>query len=226
MKKFLRLIIILAIMPMILATIGFLMLPSKVLAYIQNEKEIYISSFSIYYFGIIDLITSGISYYILNNWRKKYYDDQYPNKVTVFAYCSLILSILLNFATYLALEMFLSRIGRPIPLYMLRIFFTFVGIFSVLYGFYIRNANMKSEFAIKNRWSMYNDLIFGFSNKFSSYVFFAGGIFIIILSWIVPNLRQLYMTTMTVLFICGISSIYISKTIYKKYRSMYREKKN
>ena len=71
---------------------------------------------------------------------------------------------------------------------------------------------------------MNNDIVFGFANKFSGIVFIAGGIFIVIVSWIIGNQSQLYITTLFTLIICAISSNYISRTIGMKYKMMYKEK--
>lgn len=43
MNKFLKLLLILAITPIILATVGFAVLPSSVFAYIKDGKEISLS---------------------------------------------------------------------------------------------------------------------------------------------------------------------------------------
>lgn len=224
MKKFLNVIALLAVISMLMATVGFLILPSKILAYVQNGNEVYISSFSVYTFAIVNMIISTASIFYLKRCMVRFKDEQYPTGVTVVAFCTLILSFALNFMTFLVLNMFLNRTGMPIPAYFIRIFFAMIGVLTGLYGLYISRAKLDSSLAIRNKWAMHNEMIYGFSNKFSSVVFYFGAVFIIILSWILPSLRQLYLMTLTVLLICGLSSVYISKTIYKKYNTMYREK--
>ena len=64
MNKFLKLLLILAITPIILATAGFIVLPASVLAFIKNGKEVFIGSYMIYTFAIINVVLSffGITY--------------------------------------------------------------------------------------------------------------------------------------------------------------------
>ena len=71
MNKFLKLLLILAITPIILATAGFIVLPASVLAFIKNGKEVFIGSYMIYTFAIINVVLSffGITY--LKRVKKK-----------------------------------------------------------------------------------------------------------------------------------------------------------
>lgn len=224
MNKFLKLIGFLAITSMLMATVGFLVLPSQIPAYIQDGKEIFVSSFTIYYFAIANLIVSSLAIYYLKKVQKVFDSDEYPTKITVISFCVLILSCLLNLFTYLVLNMFLNVVGKPLSPFIVKRFFTLIGILTAVYGYYLRKATLESDLAIRNKWAMHNELIFKFSNQFSSIVFFVGAIFIVVLSFMLPNLKQLYFMTLTVLLICGISALYISKTIYKKYKTMYKKK--
>ena len=56
MNKFLKLLLILAITPIILATTGFVVLPSSVFAYIKDEKEVFIGSYMIFTFAIANTV--------------------------------------------------------------------------------------------------------------------------------------------------------------------------
>lgn len=224
MNKFLKLIGFLAITSMFMATVGFLMLPSQIPAYIQDGKEVFVSSFTIYYFAIANFVVSAAAMYYLRKVQKIFGNDEYPTKITVIAFCTLILSCFLNVMTFLVLNMFLNAVNKPLSLFVIKRFFTFIGVLTGVYGLYLRKATIQSDLAIRNKWAMHNELIFKFSNQFSAIVFFVGAIFIVVLSFMLPSLRQLYFMTMTVLLICGISALYISKTIYKKYKTMYKKK--
>ena len=56
MNKFLKLLLILAITPIILATAGFVVLPSSVFAYIKDGKEVFIGSYMIFTFAIANTV--------------------------------------------------------------------------------------------------------------------------------------------------------------------------
>ena len=218
MNKFLKLLLILAITPIILATAGFAVLPSSVFAYIKDGKEVFIGSFMIYTFAIVNAVLSffGIT--------KKFNDENYPIGVTVVAFVNLLISIMCNYFTFSVLKLMLRNSKMEIPFYVIRLVFTLIAILTTIYGIYLRRVNKESEFAIRNKWTMNNDIVFGFANKFSGIVFIAGGIFISIVSWIIGNQSQLYITTLFTLIICAISSNYISRTIGMKYKMMYKEK--
>ena len=224
MNKFLKLLLILAITPIILATAGFVILPSSVFAYIRDGKEVFIGSYMVYTFALINVVLSffGITY--LRRVRKKFNDENYPTGVTVVAFVNLLISIMCNYFTFSVLKLMLRNSKMEIPFYVIRLVFTLIAILTTIYGIYLRRVNKESEFAIRNKWTMNNDIVFGFANKFSGIVFIAGGIFIVIVSWIIGNQSQLYITTLFTLIICAISSNYISRTIGMKYKMMYKEK--
>jgi len=237
MNKFLKLLLILAITPIILATAGFVVLPSSVFAYIKDGKEVFIGSFMIYTFALVNVVLSffGITYlrrvrkksYRIRSKRrvrKKFNDKNYPTGVTVVAFVNLLISIMCNYFTFSVLKLMLKNSKMEIPFYVIRLVFTLIAILTTIYGIYLRRVNKESEFAIRNKWTMNNDIVFGFANKFSGIVFIAGGIFISIVSWIIGNQNQLYITTLFTLIICAISSNYISRTIGMKYKLMYEEK--
>ena len=177
MNKFLKLLLILAITPVILATAGFVILPSSVFAYIRDGKEVFIGSYMLYTFALINAVLSffGITY--LRRVRKKFNDENYPTGVTVVAFVNLLISIMCNYFTFSVLKLMLKNSKMEIPFYLIRLV-----------------------------------------------VFIAGGIFILIVSWIIGNQNQLYITTLFTLIICAISSNYISRTIGMKYKMMYKEK--
>ncbi|MEB3024555.1 MULTISPECIES: SdpI family protein [unclassified Parvimonas] len=224
MNKFLKLLLILVITPIILATAGFAVLPSAVFAYIKDGKEVFIGSFMIYTFALVNAVLSffGITY--LRRVRKKFNDENYPTGVTVVAFVTLLISIMCNYFTFSVLKLMLKNSKMEIPFYVIRLVFTLIAILTTIYGIYLRKVNKESEFAIRNKWTMSNDIVFGFANKFSGIVFIAGGIFLSIVSWIIGNQSQLYITTLFTLIICAISSNYISRTIGMKYKMMYKEK--
>ena len=56
MNKFLKLLLILAITPIVLATTGFVVLPSSVFAYIKDGKEVFIGSYMIFTFAIANTV--------------------------------------------------------------------------------------------------------------------------------------------------------------------------
>ena len=99
MNKFLKLLLILAITPIILATAGFAVLPSSVFAYIKDGKEVFIGSFMIYTFAIVNAVLSffGITY--LRRIRKKFNDENYPIGVTGVAFVTLLFSIMCKYFT-------------------------------------------------------------------------------------------------------------------------------
>ncbi len=224
MNKFLKLLLILAITPIILATAGFVILPSSVFTYVKDGKEVFIGSFMIFTFALVNVVLSffGITY--LRRVRKKFNDENYPTGVTVVAFVTLLISIMCNYFTFSVLKLMLKNSKMEIPFYVIRLVFTLIAILTTIYGIYLRRVNKESEFAIRNKWTMNNDIVFGFANKFSGIVFIAGGIFISIVSWIIGNQSQLYITTLFTLIICAISSNYISRTIGMKYKMMYKEK--
>ena len=192
MNKFLKLLLILAITPIILATTGFVVLPSSVFAYIKDGKEVFIGSYMIFTFAIANTVLSffGITY--LRRVKKKFNDENYP---------------------------------MEIPFFAIRLVFTLIAILTVMYGIYLRQAKKDNEFAIRNKWTLTNDIVFTLVNKFSGVVFIAGGVFISIVTWIITNQNQLYITTMFTLGICALSSNYISRTVGMRYKMMYKEKK-
>ena len=224
MNKFLKLLLILAITPIILATTGFVVLPSSVFAYMKDGKEVFIGSYMIFTFAIANTVLSffGITY--LRRVKKKFNDENYPMGVTVVAFINLLISIMCNYFTFSVLKLMLKNSKMEIPFYVIRLVFTLIAILTAIYGIYLRRVNKESEFAIRNKWTMSNDIVFGFANKFSGIVFIAGGIFILIVSWIIESQNQLYITTLFTLIICAISSNYISRTIGLKYKMMYKEK--
>ena len=219
MNKFLKLLLILAITPVILATAGFVILPSSVFAYIRDGKEVFIGSYMVYTFALINAVLT-----YLRRVRKKFNDENYPTGVTVVAFVNLLISIMCNYFTFSVLKLMLKNSKMEIPFYVIRLVFTLIAILTAIYGIYLRRVNKESEFAIRNKWTMSNDIVFGFANKFSGIVFIAGGIFILIVSWIIESQNQLYITTLFTLIICAISSNYISRTIGLKYKMMYKEK--
>lgn len=224
MNKFLKLLLILAITPIILATAGFIVLPSSVLAFIKNGKEVFIGSYMIYTFAIINVVLSffGITY--LKRVKKKFNDENYPTGVTVVAFVNLLISIMCNYFTFSVLKLMLKNSKMEIPFFVIRIVFSLIAVLIVFYGIYLRRVKKESEFAIRNKWTMNNDIVFNYANKFSGVVFIAGGIFVLIVSWIIGNQSQLYITTLFTLIICAISSNYISRTIGMKYKTMYKGK--
>lgn len=224
MNKFLKLLLILAITPIILATAGFIVLPSSVLAFIKNGKEVFIGSYMIYTFAIINVVLSffGITY--LKRVKKKFSDENYPTGVTVVAFVNLLISIMCNYFTFSVLKLMLKNSKMEIPFFVIRIVFSLIAVLIVFYGIYLRRVKKESEFAIRNKWTMNNDIVFNYANKFSGVVFIVGGIFVLIVSWIIGNQNQLYITTLFTLIICAISSNYISRTIGMKYKTMYKGK--
>ena len=112
-----------------------------------------------------------------------------------------------------------------IPFFAIRLVFTLIAILTVMYGIYLRQAKKDNEFAIRNKWTLTNEIVFTLVNKFSGVVFIAGGVFISIVTWIITNQNQLYITTMFTLGICALSSNYISRTVGMRYKMMYKEKK-
>lgn len=224
MNKFLKLLIILAILPFILATVGFFVLPSNVIAYIQNGQNVYIGSYMIYTFAILDLIITFFGVTYLFKIKKRFPDENYPTGVTVVAFINLLLSIILNYCTYRLLISMLRNANIEIPFYVVRLVFTFVAVLIALYGLYLKRATKDSEFAIKNKYSVSSDLVFNYVNKFSSTVFFFGAVFLLIMAWTMKSQKQLYIISIAVVVICILSSRYISRTIAMKYKSMYREK--
>ena len=225
MNKFLKLLLILAITPIILATAGFVILPSSVFAYIRDGKEVFIGSYMVYTFALINAVLSffGITY--LRRVRKKFNDENYPTGVTVVAFVNLLISIMCNYFTFSVLKLMLKNSKMEIPFYVIRLVFTLIAILTTIYGIYLRKVNKESEFAIRNKWTLTNDIVFTLVNKFSGVVFIAGGVFISIVTWIITNQNQLYITTMFTLGICALSSNYISRTVGMRYKMMYKEKK-
>ena len=225
MNKFLKLLLILAITPVILATAGFVILPSSVFAYIRDGKEVFIGSYMVYTFALINAVLSffGITY--LRRVRKKFNDENYPTGVTVVAFVNLLISIMCNYFTFSVLKLMLKNSKMEIPFYVIRLVFTLIAILTTIYGIYLRKVNKESEFAIRNKWTLTNDIVFTLVNKFSGVVFIAGGVFISIVTWIITNQNQLYITTMFTLGICALSSNYISRTVGMRYKMMYKEKK-
>lgn len=225
MNKFLKLLLILAITPIILATAGFVILPSSVFAYIREGKEVFIGSYMVYTFALINAVLSffGITY--LRRVRKKFNDENYPTGVTVVAFVNLLISIMCNYFTFSVLKLMLKNSKMEIPFYVIRLVFTLIAILTTIYGIYLRKVNKESEFAIRNKWTLTNDIVFTLVNKFSGVVFIAGGVFISIVTWIITNQNQLYITTMFTLGICALSSNYISRTVGMRYKMMYKEKK-
>ena len=225
MNKFLKLLLILAITPVILATAGFVILPSSVFAYIRDGKEVFIGSYMVYTFALINAVLSffGITY--LRRVRKKFNDENYPTGVTVVAFVNLLISIMCNYFTFSVLKLMLKNSKMEIPFLAIRLVFTLIAILTVMYGIYLRQAKKDNEFAIRNKWTLTNDIVFTLVNKFSGVVFIAGGVFISIVTWIITNQNQLYITTMFTLGICALSSNYISRTVGMRYKMMYKEKK-
>lgn len=224
MNKFLKLLIIFVITPFILATIGFSVLPSSIVAYIKNGENVYIQSYMIYTFAILDLIITFFAVTYLFKIKKRFPDENYPIAVTVVAFISLLLSIILNYCTYRLLISMLRNANIKVPFIVVRFVFTFVAILIALYGYYLRKATKLSSFAIKNKYSLTSDLVFEYVNKFSAVVFIFGAIFVLIMSWTMKTQRQLYMISTFVLIICLISTEYISRTIASKYKKIYKEK--
>lgn len=225
MNKFLKLLLILAIAPIILATTGFVVLPSSVFAYIKDGKEVFIGSYMIFTFAIANTVLSffGITY--LRRVKKKFNDENYPMGVTVVAFINLLISIMCNYFTFSVLKLMLKNSKMEIPFLAIRLVFTLIAILTVMYGIYLRQAKKDNEFAIRNKWTLTNDIVFTLVNKFSGVVFIAGGVFISIVTWIITNQNQLYITTMFTLGICALSSNYISRTVGMRYKIMYKEKK-
>ena len=225
MNKFLKLLLILAIAPIILATTGFVVLPSSVFAYIKDGKEVFIGSYMIFTFAIANTVLSffGITY--LRRVKKKFNDENYPMGVTVVAFINLLISIMCNYFTFSVLKLMLKNSKMEIPFYVIRLVFTLIAILTTIYGIYLRKVNKESEFAIRNKWTLTNDIVFTLVNKFSGVVFIAGGVFISIVTWIITNQNQLYITTIFTLGICALSSNYISRTVGMRYKMMYKEKK-
>ena len=202
MNKFLKLLLILAITPVILATAGFAVLPSSVFAYIKDGKEVFIGSYMIFTFAIANTVLSffGITY--LSRVKKKFNDENYPMGVTVVAFINLLISIMCNYFTFSVLKLMLKNSKMEIPFLVIRLVFTLIAILTVMYGIYLRQAKKDNEFAIRNKWTLTNDIVFTLVNKFSGVVFIAGGVFISIVTWIITNQNQLYITTMFTLGIC------------------------
>ena len=225
MNKFLKLLLILAITPIVLSTTGFVVLPSSVFAYIKDGKEVFIGSYMIFTFAIANTVLSffGITY--LRRVKKKFNDENYPMGVTVVAFINLLISIMCNYFTFSVLKLMLKNSKMEIPFLAIRLVFTLIAILTVMYGIYLRKVNKESEFAIRNKWTLTNDIVFTLVNKFSGVVFIAGGVFISIVTWIITNQNQLYITTMFTLGICALSSNYISRTVGMRYKMMYKEKK-
>lgn len=225
MNKFLKLLLILAITPIILATTGFVVLPSSVFAYIKDGKEVFIGSYMIFTFAIANTVLSffGITY--LRRVKKKFNDENYPMGVTVVAFINLLISIMCNYFTFSVLKLMLKNSKMEIPFFAIRLVFTLIAILTVMYGIYLRQAKKDNEFAIRNKWTLTNEIVFTLVNKFSGVVFIAGGVFISIVTWIITNQNQLYITTMFTLGICALSSNYISRTVGMRYKMMYKEKK-
>ena len=225
MNKFLKLLLILAIAPIILATTGFVVLPSSVFAYIKDGKEVFIGSYMIFTFAIANTVLSffGITY--LRRVKKKFNDENYPMGVTVVAFINLLISIMCNYFTFSVLKLMLKNSKMEIPFLAIRLVFTLIAILTVMYGIYLRQAKKDNEFAIRNKWTLTNDIVFTLVNKFSGVVFIAGGVFISIVTCIITNQNQLYITTMFTLGICALSSNYISRTVGMRYKMMYKEKK-
>ena len=225
MNKFLKLLLILAITPIVLATIGFVVLPSSVFAYIKDGKEVFIGSYMIFTFAIANTVLSffGITY--LRRVKKKFNDENYPMGVTVVAFINLLISIMCNYFTFSVLKLMLKNSKMEIPFLAIRLVFTLIAILTVMYGIYLRQAKKDNEFAIRNKWTLTNEIVFTLVNKFSGVVFIAGGVFISIVTWIITNQNQLYITTMFTLGICALSSNYISRTVGMRYKMMYKEKK-
>ena len=225
MNKFLKLLLILSITPIILATAGFVILPSSVFAYIKDEKEVFIGSYMIFTFAIANTVLSffGITY--LRRVKKKFNDENYPIGVTVVAFINLLISIMCNYFTFSVLKLMLKNSKMEIPFLVIRLVFTLIAILTVMYGIYLRQAKKDNEFAIRNKWTLTNEIVFILVNKFSGVVFIAGGVFISIVTWIITNQNQLYITTMFTLGICALSSNYISRTVGMRYKMMYKEKK-
>lgn len=225
MNKFLKLLIILVITPFILATVGFAVLPSSVIAYIKNGENVYIGSYMIYTFSIIDLIITFFGVTYLFKIKKRFPNEEYPLGVSIVAFINLLLSVILNYATYRLLKVMLNHANIEIPFVVVRLVFTFVSVLIALYGLYLRKATKMSDFAIKNKYSVVNDLVFDYVNKFSGVVFIFGAIFVLIMSWTMKEQKQLYIISLFVIVICTLSSRYISRTICLKYKKMYKEKK-
>ena len=225
MNKFLKLLLILAITTIVLATTGFVVLPSSVFAYIKDGKEVFIGSYMIFTFAIANTVLSffGITY--LRRVKKKFNDENYPMGVTVVAFINLLISIMCNYFTFSVLKLMLKNSKMEIPFLAIRLVFTLIAILTVMYGIYLRQAKKDNEFAIRNKWTLTNDIVFTLVNKFSGVVFIAGGVFISIVTWIITNQNQLYITTMFTLGICALSSNYISRTVGMRYKIMYKEKK-
>lgn len=224
MNKFLKLLIIMVITPFLIATSGFITLPNQIIAYIKEGQNVYIASYMIYTFAIVNLIITflGVSY--LLKVKKRFSDENYPIAVRVVAFINLLLSIMLNYFSYRLLISMLKNANIQIPFYIIRIIFSFIAVLIAFYGYYLKKATKESEFSIKNKYSTSSDIVFKYVNKFSSVVFFFGAIFILIMSWTMKSQRQLYIISLSVILICVISSQYISRMIAIKYKSMYKEK--
>jgi len=102
-------LLILAITPIILATTGFVVLPSSVFAYIKDGKEVFIGSYMIFTFAIANTVLSffGITY--LRRVKKKFNDENYPMGVTVVAFINLLISIMCNYFTFSVLKLMLKN---------------------------------------------------------------------------------------------------------------------
>ena len=179
----------------------------------------------IFTFAIANTVLSffGITY--LRRVKKKFNDENYPMGVTVVAFINLLISIMCNYFTFSVLKLMLKNSKMEIPFLAIRLVFTLIAILTVMYGIYLRQAKKDNEFAIRNKWTLTNDIVFTLVNKFSGVVFIAGGVFISIVTWIITNQNQLYITTMFTLGICALSSNYISRTVGMRYKMMYKEKK-
>ncbi|MCI5996658.1 MAG: SdpI family protein [Peptoniphilaceae bacterium] len=224
MNKFLKLLIILVVTPIILATIGFVTLPTSIVAYVKNGENVYIGSYMIYTFALIDLIITFFGVTYLKKVRKKFTDGKYPTGVSVVAFINLLLSLILNYCTYLLLVSMLRNANIEIPFYVIRIVFTLVSVLIFMYGIYLRKANKDSEFAIRNKWTLKNEIVFVYVNKFVAVVFIFGAIFNLIMSWTMNSQNQLYIISLFVVILCLISAEYISWFVGNKFQKMYREK--
>ena len=224
MSKFIKLLILSVVSSIVISTVGFIVLPLSVIAYIQNGKSIYISSYMIYTFSLFNTIVAVFGTIYLLKQRKKYLEENYPTKVKIIAYCCLLISVISNYATFLILKTMLKNSNMTVPFYLIRIVFSIVAIFVILYSIYLRKANIESEFAIRTKWSLLNEVVFSYSNRISSYVFLFSGVFILILSWILNSQEQLYIATLFILLICVVSSHYISYTVSTKYKKVFKKK--
>ena len=131
MNKFLKLLLILAITPIILATAGFAVLPSSVFAYVKDGKEVFIGSYMVYTFALINAVLSffGITY--LRRVRKKFNDENYPTGVTVVAFVNLLISIMCNYFTFSVLKLMLKNSKMEIPFLAIRLVFTLIAILTL-----------------------------------------------------------------------------------------------